>query len=203
MSVEQDRADEKRLRVFIAIGLPEKIVSKLGALQQALTAYGLKIRWSRPENIHLTLKFLGDVAGSRIQEIQAAVVDAVKGTGPMTLSVKGIGVFPGVKRPRVLWAGISGQTDALQRLQENLDRHLVALGFEAETRRYTGHLTLGRVKEGRQDATRFASALEEFSETASEPFTVDAVSLYQSRLLPSGPVYTRLFTAGLAGGGFI
>ncbi len=199
MDGQQDRAAQEVVRAFIAIGLPEGVASKLKDVQSELVSYGLKIRWTRPENIHLTLKFLGDVAGSRVQAISEAIQESVKGIGPMTLSVKGIGVFPGVSRPRVLWAGISGQVDALRWLQENLEKNLASLGFAAETRGFTGHLTLGRVKEGRHDPKRFVKALEDFNEMASEPFIADSINLYRSRLLPSGPVYTRLFTAGLSG----
>jgi len=134
----------KTIRTFIAIEIPGTIISKIRELQDGIRAYGFKIRWVRTENIHLTLKFLGDVEEIKINEIANAVAETVKGHSPITLQAKGIGVFPGIKRPRVLWVGLAGQLEALVRLQQTLDENLMALGFSREERTFKGHLTMGR-----------------------------------------------------------
>lgn len=188
---------EASVRAFIAIALPENIIAFLGKLQDQLKTGGLSMKWTRPENIHLTLKFLGDISPSSVLAAGEVIAETVSRYSPITLSAGGIGVFPGIRRPNVLWTGISGQTDVLAALQRDLDVRLhESLGVAPEKRRFTGHLTLGRVK-GKPDPDRFIEAMEKFGKLATEPFTADAVHLFRSRLLPSGPVYTRITGAFL------
>ena len=107
------------IRTFIAIELPEKIIYTIGKVQEEIKFYGLKVRWVRPENIHLTLKFLGDIQEADKEKVARAVSESVTGYPPISIAVKGIGVFPGIKRPRVIWLGISRQLDLLILLQKN------------------------------------------------------------------------------------
>jgi RNA 2',3'-cyclic 3'-phosphodiesterase len=188
---------EASVRAFIAIALPESIIAFLGKLQDQLKTGGLPMKWTRPENIHLTLKFLGDISQGAVTAAGDVIAETVSRYSPITLSASGIGVFPGIRRPNVLWTGISGQTDVLAALQRDLDGRLYErLGVAPEKRRFTGHLTLGRVK-GRSEPDRFIEAMEKFGKLETEPFTADAVHLFRSRLLPSGPVYTRISGASL------
>ena len=186
----------KTIRTFIAIEIPGNIISKIRELQEGIKVYGLKIRWVRSENIHLTLKFLGDVEGVKIGEIAEAVSKTVEEHTPISLKVKGIGVFPGIKRPRVLWVGLAGQLESLVGLQKTLDRNLKLLGFPREKRPFKGHLTMGRIKE-RIDVKKFGDALMAFRRFESETFTVGQLILYKSELKPSGAVYTKLASASL------
>ena len=186
----------KTIRTFIAIEIPGNIISKIRELQEGIKVYGLKIRWVRSENIHLTLKFLGDVEAVKVGEIAEAISKTVKGYTPISLKAKGIGVFPGIKRPRVLWVGLTGQLEALVRLQKTLDENLKLLGFPGEKRPFKGHLTMGRIKE-RIDVKKFGDVLMAFRRFESETFTAGRLILYKSELKPSGALYTEMASASL------
>ena len=179
------------IRTFIAIELPEKIIYTINKVQEEIKSYGLKIRWVRPENIHLTLKFLGDIKAADTEKVAIAVSESVTGYPPISLAVKGIGVFPGIKRPRVIWLGVSNQLDVLTTFQKTLDEKLEAIGFPKEKRPFRGHLTLGRIK-SKIDPKKLNDALKEFTRFESEHFLADRIILYKSDLKPNGPVYTKL-----------
>lgn len=183
-----------KFRVFIAIPLPRHIVATLGDVQADLKQYGLKVKWTRPENIHLTLKFLGDVDKADLNSVSNVVNTAAKGFGAIRLCTKGVGVFPGVKRARVLWTGISGQTDLLAKLQENIDAGLSEIGFLREKRAFTGHLTIGRLK-GNPYPDLFIEMVKKFKDMASDPFVADRIHVIKSDLTSSGPIYTKLASA--------
>jgi len=184
------------IRTFIAIELPEKIIYTIDKVQEEIKSYGFKIRWVRPENIHLTLKFLGNTKKADTEKVARAISESVTGCPPIWLSVKGIGVFPGIKRPRVLWLGISKQLDLLTELQKTLDKTLKTMGFPKEKRPFKGHLTLGRIKD-KIDPIRLHDVLKEFTKFESEHFFADRIILYESELKPKGAVYTKLSEAYL------
>jgi 2'-5' RNA ligase len=179
------------IRTFIAIELPEKIIYTISKIQEEIKSYGLKIRWVRPENIHLTLKFLGDIKEADTEKVAKAVSESVTGYPPISLAVKGIGVFPGIKSPRVVWLGVSNQLDVLTTFQKTLDEKLEAIGFPKEKRPFRGHLTLGRIK-SKIDPKTLNDVLKEFTQFESERFFADRIILYKSELKPKGPVYTKL-----------
>jgi len=187
------------IRSFIAVVLPPSIVDYINNIKETLYPYRFKIRWVKPENIHLTFKFLGDINAADIEAAGAAMDRAVEETAPITLSVKGAGVFPGIKRPRVVWLGMGGQVPLLIALQKVLDENLAAAGFEKEKRPFKAHLTLGRVK-GAIDAAMLGKALSEMMNFESTPFVVDRIFLIKSELKPSGPVYTKLISTPLMTG---
>jgi 2'-5' RNA ligase len=186
------------IRTFIAVEIPEKVISSIARVQEGIKNYGFKIRWVRPESIHLTLKFLGNIEAADTENIGRAVFEASKEYTPLSLQAKGIGVFPGIKRPRVVWVGITGQLETLVRLQKTLDKNLEAIGFPKEKRPFKGHLTLGRIKK-KIDTNTFIEALDTFGNFETETFTADRVVLYKSELKASGAVYTKLMNARLAG----
>ena len=188
----------KTIRTFIAIKLPESIISSIREIQENMRTNGLNLRWVRPENIHLTLKFLGDIKENSIENVTTAIYDSVKTYVPISLCAKGIGVFPGIKRPRVVWVGVSGQIESLLGLQKRMEEELEILGFEKEKRPFNGHLTLGRIK-GRIDPKRFGDALKKYVEFTSETFCADKVILYKSELKPTGAVYTEIVNVPLGG----
>ncbi|MGD2096271.1 MAG: RNA 2',3'-cyclic phosphodiesterase [Desulfobacterales bacterium] len=183
-------------RAFVAIDLPEAIRASIGAAQDALKSYGFRVKWVRPESIHLTLKFLGNIDVSRTDEIVNAMTWAAKSRTAMRLSASGIGVFPNVRRPRVIWVGLGGEVDNLKSLQQALDGHLAELGFPAETRSFKAHLTLARVK-GKMAVDRMQSALDKFNAFESEGFDADRMILFKSELHPTGAVYTRVAQVNL------
>ena len=186
----------KTIRTFIAIEIPGNIISKIRELQTGIKKYGFKVRWVRSENIHLTLKFLGDVEAAKIGEMIEAISKTAKGHTPISLKAKGIGVFPGIKRPRVLWVGLTGQLEALVRLHKTLDENLKVLGFPGEKRPFKGHLTMGRIKD-KIDVKKLGDALMAFRRFESETFTAGNLNLYKSELKPSGAVYTKLDSVSL------
>jgi len=187
------------LRTFIAIDIPGNILSEIRELQEGIKDYGFKIRWVRPESIHLTLKFLGDIKAVKINEIAEAISKTVVRYTPISLQAKGVGVFPGIKRPQVLWVGLTGQLEPLVSLQKTLDENLETIGFPMEKRPFKGHLTMGRMK-AKIDVKKFGDVLMTFRSFESEAFTADKIILYKSELKPSGAVYTELASASLGKG---
>ena len=179
------------IRTFIAFALPDHIKSALGRVQEGLKARGVKVRWVRLPGIHLTLKFLGDIEVDLVDPVAAKMTDAARGIGPLLLGAKGIGVFPNIRRPRVIWAGLDGDLGQLGDLQRNIDAALSEIGFAREKRSFKGHLTLGRFK-GRMDSRQVARALEEFSGFETQTFTAQHLVLFKSQLEPTGAVYSQL-----------
>ncbi|UCD80567.1 MAG: RNA 2',3'-cyclic phosphodiesterase [Desulfobacterales bacterium] len=184
------------LRSFIAIELPEAVCSLMERVQQDLKSLHLEVGWVRPQNIHLTLKFLGNISTGDIDKIGGAMKDAAKDFEPFTLTVGGLGFFPGIKRPRVIWVGVGGQTGQLFALQRNLEDRLAAVGFPREKRSFKGHLTLGRFRGG-ADPDRIRQIMQEYSDFGKQEFTTHRVVLFKSDLKPTGAVYSQLLQAEL------
>jgi len=184
------------MRAFIAFKLPEGVIASLEDLQRALKQQGLKLRWVHPENIHLTLKFIGDISAEEIPAVERVIRTVSLSQTVFSLEAKGLGVFPTVKKARVLWSGIHGDVKRLGDFQSNLDRALADMGFEPEKRSFRGHLTLGRIK-GRVDGRALASAISRFGSFASPPFKAERLILFKSDLKPSGAVYQELFAENL------
>ena len=185
-------------RAFIAIDLPESVKSFLSEAQEALKSYGFGVKWVQPQNIHLTLKFLGDTATADTDKIAEAMTLAAMNCPIVSLTAKGIGVFPNVRRPRVIWAGLNGRVQTLANLQQTLNAHLANLGFATDTRAFKSHLTLGRVK-GKIALDKMIAAIDNLKEFGSESFETREVILFKSELRPSGAVYTRVQAIALQG----
>ncbi|MCU0561620.1 MAG: RNA 2',3'-cyclic phosphodiesterase [Desulfobacterales bacterium] len=179
------------LRAFVAVELPGPVRAALQAIQAELERIGIRARWVQPERIHLTLKFLGSVPAGHVESIGRALAAAARAHAPMSLTAVGLGVFPGVRRPRVIWAGIAERGDALGGLQREIDARLSGLGFPAEAGRFRGHLTIGRFVAERSPGP-VAEALKQFAGQAAGSFAVREVVLFRSDLLPEGPRYTPL-----------
>ena len=192
----------KPVRAFLAIELPGSVKAALARVVAELRAARLGgLRLVRPEGIHLTLKFLGDVPVNRIDAIGAAAERAAGRHAPFTLSLSGVGAFPGGRAPRVLWAGIAGDLDSLRTLQSSVDGSLAQLGFARERRAFNPHLTLARMRDSasREDRSRALCVLRAAQPEEALAFDVDATALFQSTLGPGGAVYRRLLRAPLAG----
>ncbi len=186
----------EKIRTFVAVSMPGAVLQAIGNAQETLRAHGLNIRWVRKEGIHLTLKFLGNIDVEKVGQVQAAMEQASKAFSPFTLAGKGIGVFPNIRRARVVWAGMSGEVEALRGLQRELESQLEPVGFPKERRPFKGHLTLGRVK-GRLDAAKLTEGLEALEDFQTESFTANSVVLYRSDLRPGGAVYSKLAEVAL------
>lgn len=185
-----------KIRTFIALELPDQIIRLVAALQTELKGRGLRLRWVRSQNMHLTLKFLGDTPTDHTPAIAAAVQSAAKCAAPLQLTVQGMGVFPGIRRPRVLWTGLGGQVDLLQQLHGGLEEQLEGLGIAREKRSFKAHLTLARIK-APLDTQVLIQAIEGAGGFVSEPFQIREVVLFQSELHTQGARYTALARAAL------
>jgi 2'-5' RNA ligase len=180
-------------RLFVALEPPDPVRRRIAAaaadLRRAAGRGADEVRWVAPENVHLTLQFLGAVPEPRVGEVRAAVeAAAAAAAGPIALEVRGAGGFPTARRPRVVWLGLAGDLPALQALVRDLGARLAPLGFPPEERAFSAHLTLGRAREGRAGpgvagALAGAAAAEPFAWRASE------VVLLESHLSPRGARY--------------
>ena len=186
----------RKIRTFVAVSLPEAILKQLAELVGELKTHPLRVKWSAVDDIHLTLKFLGDISPEDVDPACAALAAASRPFAPFPLRASGVGVFPNIRRPRVLWTGLAGQVDRLAAFQRAIDRRLGELGHPEDERRFTGHLTLGRFK-GHQDPDVLIDIMKTCSDMTSDAFAVDSVSVFKSDLKPSGPVYTPLSTIRL------
>lgn len=180
-----------KIRTFVAIELPENIRSDIRKLQHAFSAYQFNIRWVKLRNMHLTLKFIGDVNPVHVKTIGDVLADIVGQNAVFELLPRGMGVFPNIRHPQILWTGVAGQMDALRCLHRSVEIALDPLGFTAESRPFTGHLTIGRIKK-RIDPKRLADALRTHQGFASDPFAVERLMLFKSDLKKNGPIYTKL-----------
>lgn len=189
---------DKKIRMFVAIELPQFLREALAQLQAEIRKTGFPAKWTAAENIHMTIKFLGDTPASLVEDIGGRLADAVAGFPPITLWATGLSVFPSVKRPRVLWTGTGGETDRLARLQKQVEENLSAIGFAKEERLFTAHLTLARFK-GSIDPETIITTMTRYGNFASGSFSAGAICLFESRLTPKGPVYNRLQIHRLAG----
>mgnify|MGYP001182129787 CR=1 FL=1 len=186
------------MRCFIAIELPEAIRSRLRGLQDHLNGLSPIVRWTRPEQIHLTIKFLGEVPDDRIAQVCSTTVEVAAAHAAFRLQVRGAGCFPPYGNPRVLWAGLHEPPDNLLRLHRDLDAALARLGYPPENRAFSPHLTIGRVREGRS-AHGVRPAVQACAAFGTEPFAVTELIVFQS-ILRGGqsPVYVPLARAPLA-----
>ena len=170
----------------------------LAAAQEELRASRASVKWVEPQNLHFTLKFLGDVAEERTEAVTEALREVARRTPPFAGHVAGVGVFPSLSRPRVVWAGMTAGAEELAGLASEVEEALVPLGFERERRAFTPHLTLGRVKSV-VNVSNLAEAVQRHAEADFGPLRVDAVYLMRSDLRPSGPVYSPLAELWLRG----
>jgi 2'-5' RNA ligase len=179
------------IRSFVAFNLPSDIIDHASALQSDLKARGLRLRWVRPQNIHLTLKFLGDIPEAVVADAGQALERASRGVAPLELTIQGMGVFPGIRRARVLWVGLGGQVEALQSLYSRIEDELADLGFAREKRGFKAHLTLARMK-GPVAPRDLLAAVEETGNYQPRPFLARRLILYKSDLRPQGAIYTPM-----------
>lgn len=190
-------------RLFIAAELPEGVLKAISAVQDDLKRRlpGHALRWTRPEGIHLTLKFLGDVAPGRVDELADALARAAADRRRIDLAVEGLGCFPNPRRPRVLWLGIGGEVAKLRLLQQAVEAETTPLGFPSEGRAFSPHLTLARVQRNasRADVDKIGAAVERGGVGRVADFPVRGVSLIRSQLKPSGAEYTQVAHAALDG----
>jgi 2'-5' RNA ligase len=177
------------MRLFVAIGLPSEIQTKLEEFQNELKPFARDAKWVNPKSIHLTLKFLGEVKEDKLTELHDALSKSAKVSASIPITIQGCGFFPNHRRPSVFWAGIQGP--ALHPLQLRIEERTQPLGFEGENRPYSPHLTLARFKDPR-GRLPIAQEAEKRKEFPFGDFVATDFSLYQSVLKRSGAEYTVL-----------
>ncbi len=183
-----------RIRAFIALDIPREVRHALQRLQEELQAEGVRARWVRPGSVHLTVRFLGDVPAVAVSTVTAALDAAAADLAAPELLLRNLGVFPNLRRARVVWAGLGGEVETLKKVKQRVDAGLAAADsrlFPVENRPFRAHLTLGRFK-GRVDGGSLHAAMKKSAPFEPVPFTADALVLYRSQLEPRGAVYTPL-----------
>lgn len=187
----------QKIRLFVAIELPDGVKDVLAETAVALSKNipDQAVRWVRPEQMHLTLRFLGDTAVAKLPTLQDHLTQLTARHPAFHLRLNGVGAFPNRKRPRVVWAGLAGELAVLQAMQAELEDRVVKLGWMREERPFSPHITLGRVKDGGR-----VQDLDWSVRLAELGVAVTAVQLVQSELRPSGPVYTVRHVAHLGRG---
>ena len=178
------------MRLFVAIDLPSNIKEKLANIQAKLKEANAGVRFVSPEGIHLTLKFLGEVAEDRVGKVIEALAENVPRISPFNLKVEGLGAFPSISRPRVVWAGVKAP-DELLTLAEEIEKAMVKLGFPKEERDFSPHLTLCRIKSP-QGIDRLIKIVMEEKDISLGEFTADGYFLIQSILRPEGARYIKI-----------
>ena len=183
------------MRLFVALNpTPEArsfIEQNVQLLRRQIDLRGVK--WMAPENVHLTLQFMGEVDAQLVPEIVTALRAACAQTAPFELQIGGIGCFPDVRKPRVIWLGLEGGVLALRQLQGAIARDVKPFHAQHDNKAFTPHLTLARIKTfDRDEARSVGRAVQTAELPRSEWWPVNSVELIQSELTPRGPVYTSL-----------
>jgi 2'-5' RNA ligase len=175
------------MRTFICLELPEMIRAQAEGLQRRLAGLGDKIRWVNPRNLHLTLRFLGEISRSQVETVCLAVRCAAARVDAFPIRLSGTGCFPSSRRPRGFWIGVA-DASTLVHLFEAIEEELASAGFPREARPFSPHLTLGRIRADRSNA-RLGEAMAG-AEFDAAPFLVADVTVMKSELTKSGSVYT-------------
>jgi len=194
------------VRTFVAVELPAEVRAWLAETEAGLSAraaragLGRGVRWVKPSGIHLTLKFLGGTSPRLLPEIERRLAVALAGQRRFSLETSKLGVFPGLRAPRVLWVGLAGGVGELAAVQQRVEEAIAPLGFPTEARAFSPHLTLARVHESVGPAERqlLGEVVRGYSLAAARRFGVAEVSLMRSELSPRGARYSRLLAVPLA-----
>jgi 2'-5' RNA ligase len=189
-----------RLRTFIGVDISKAIRDRAVALQQTFGRLGSDLRWVEPENLHVTLLFLGEVEDREVPAVCRAVAEETQNHSPFSMTIEGAGCFPTPRRPRILWLGVGAGAQELCALHDALEPPLLELGcYRREERKYKPHLTLGRVRgDGAND--QLVAGLTKHTGWQGGQTTVEEVLVFSSELAPNGPIYSVLSRAKLRSG---
>lgn len=187
------------MRTFIAIELPQEIRDFLGRIQEQLKTSGADVKWVNPENIHLTLKFLGEIDEKKMAKISEILNDIAENKNSFQIRISSLGAFPNMDFPRVIWVGI-GQGDAeTKAIAKELEEKIVRLGIPKEDRPFSSHITIGRTRStlNREKLVRSLVSMEDKVEKENLTFSATKITLFKSTLTPKGPIYETLHNASL------
>ncbi|MBN1485034.1 MAG: RNA 2',3'-cyclic phosphodiesterase [Chloroflexia bacterium] len=186
----------EQIRTFIAVELPSQLRRPLAQIQEQLKRERHPVRWVTPDKIHLTLKFLGEIAAEQVAAVGESCARVAAHFQPFQLEAIGVGCFPHIHRPRNVWIGLQGDLEILSRLQTEVEAALAELGFPPENRKFSPHLTLGRVRRQARphEARRLGQAVAALAAPSLGRWTVEHFIVMRSDLRPDGPVYTPQHT---------
>ncbi len=185
----------RSVRTFVAVEMPESIGRQFEEVESRLMKADAHVKWVEPRNIHITMKFLGEIDEDQLDILYRGVEEGVRECGPFDVSLAGLGAFPNLTRPRVVWVGVDRGKDDLAKLQKTIEDSICQYGFPREDRSFSPHLTIGRVKSPR-GLPELAEAIRGFHfETVS--FGVKEVVVMESTLTSAGPIYSPLRKVGL------
>jgi len=179
------------VRAFLAIEIPESIRSALTALSARLRAADVRASWVKPENIHLTLRFLGDIETDDAERLGEMLAADLQGIGPFPVRVRGTGAFPNPRRPSVVWVGMEPFEGPLAQVQSAAEQAARAIGLDPESKAFHPHLTLARIRDGRAAGPLVRLLIQEHEFDAGE-FIVEGATLFSSQLNPKGAIYRRI-----------
>ena len=186
------------MRTFLAVEISDPVRSKASKLISRLSRDATGVKWVEPDNLHLTLKFFGEISDDDVSKICTAVGDAVSPIRAFDCECVGIGAFPRIEHPRTIWVGLADAQDRMARLQEAIEQSVSDLGFPREKRAFHGHLTLGRVRDS-HGMQKLSASLQEQSELSLGTTRVSKVTFFASQLRSPGPTYTPLARLTLRG----
>ena len=186
------------LRVFLAVELSSNLRKKVAELQRELRGTLPTINWVHPESIHLTLKFLGYIAPAMVEQLLTAIEPIRKRQTSIMVEIQGLGVFPHIHRPRILWIGCTGDMPSLLNCVSRIEGTLEAFGFPPEEKPYHPHLTLARIKHDNSKVGNLLAHSGLLEQPRSlGPWHIDRITLFRSDLSPKGVAYTALWTVPL------
>lgn len=182
-----------KFRGFIAIDI--EAFPRLVEFENEIKKTGANVKLVEPENVHLTLKFLGDTEESLLDEIERAIIDAVEDIDPFDIQLKSAGVFPNQKYIKVIWIGIEHKGEMMT-ISNRIDEKLSKLGFKREKRGFSPHLTIARVRTAK-NKDKLLQVIEGYKDVEFKDIRVDTIRLKKSDLTPKGPIYTNLIEVKL------
>ncbi len=188
------------VRTFVAVEIPSEVKDRAGQLIARLSTTPAKVKWVGREQMHWTLKFLGDVDMRDIPKICEAVARAVEPLSPFDVEARGAGAFPDPRRPRTVWLGVGEGSQQMVNLHDAIERELARLGYRAENRRFRPHLTIGRVRSSPEGSDELGQLIEQHADFESGLSTVYEVVIFSSELGRDGPTHEPLGHAELQGG---
>ncbi len=192
------KCETNELRLFIAVDLDDKNRRKLEGAIEDLRHIPARVKWVDPSRMHLTLVFIGSTPTENLGQVKDAVSRSVKDMAPFECSLKGLGFFGSPRSPRVIWAGLAGETDPLRRIRGNLEGELTKAEVDFDRKDFRPHLTLGRVK-SRKGTQELVERIQKMADLDLGVLQVDSVTLFESRLEPGGAVHLARHEAPLSG----
>jgi 2'-5' RNA ligase len=187
------------IRSFLAFELSAEMRSTVSGVYENVRNSRLEVRWVRPQGIHITVVFMGDVREEDIAAIGNEVGKVCSEFAPFHVSLKAMGCFPNCRNPRVIWIGLEGEIERMSSFREDLQRRLVPFGVKAEKRGFNPHLTLGRFKKPSRDESAIGKLIDKHKDLTSQVCSLHALVLFKSDLKPGGAIHTKVLSWPLSG----